>query len=103
MLIAEIYVALGKLVPLPQRGHRRPDLTNRPFRFIRVYDYLVAYAPDEEPLWVIAVMHGHRKPRVIAAIRRGRQSSITQGTGTLRHECRALLLTDFSVGRTAAC
>jgi hypothetical protein len=26
------------------------------------------YAPDEKPLWVIAVIHGHRNPRVMAAI-----------------------------------
>jgi hypothetical protein len=51
----------------------RPDLTNRPLRFVRVRDYLIAYAPDEKPLWVIAVMHGHRSPRVIAAILRGRE------------------------------
>ena len=39
----------------------------------RVRDYLIAYAPDEKPLWVIAVMHGHRSPRVMAAILRGRE------------------------------
>lgn len=27
---------------------------------IRVRDYLIAYAPDEKPPWIIAVMHGHR-------------------------------------------
>ena len=52
----------------PQQGHRRTDLTGRPLRFIRVRDFLIAYAPDEKPLWVIAVMHGHR---VMAAVRRG--------------------------------
>jgi plasmid stabilization system protein ParE len=48
-------------VKFPHTGHRRPDLTGRPLRFIVVRDYLIAYAPDEKPLWVIAVMHGHRK------------------------------------------
>ena len=70
---AEIRQALDNLVPFPHTGHRRPDLTSRPLRFIRVHDYLVAYAPDEKPLWVIAVMHGHRDPRVMAAILRGRE------------------------------
>jgi hypothetical protein len=40
-------------------------------RFKRVPDYLIAYAPDESPLWVVAVIHGHRDPRIMAAILRG--------------------------------
>jgi len=71
--IAEILSAIRQLVPFPNRGHRRPDLTSRPLRFIVVRDYLVAYAPDERPLWVVAVMHGRRNPRVLAAILRGRE------------------------------
>ena len=70
-----ILEAIRNLVAFPHSGHRRPDLTDRPVRFIRVRDYLVAYAPDEKPLWVIAVMHGHRSPRVMAAILRGRQAT----------------------------
>jgi hypothetical protein len=54
-------------------GNRRPDLTSHPLRFTVVHEYLIAYAPDEKPLWVIAVMHGHRSPRVMAAILRGRE------------------------------
>ena len=55
-------------------GHRRPDLTTRPLRFQPVRDeYLIAYAPDEKPLWVVAVIHGRRNPRVLAAILRGRE------------------------------
>lgn len=72
-VVDEIYDAINPLVSFPHAGHRRPDLTGRPLRFIHVRDYLIAYAPDEEPLWVIAVMHGHRDPRVMAAILRGRE------------------------------
>ncbi len=61
-IIAEILSAIRDLVPFPHRGHRRTDLTSRPLRFIRVRDYLIAYAPDEKPLWVVAIMHGHRSP-----------------------------------------
>ena len=61
------------LVTFPGRGHRRPDLTSRRLRFILVREYLIAYAPDEKPLWVIAVMHGRRNPRVMAAILRARE------------------------------
>ena len=72
-VIAEILSAIRALVSFPGRGHRRPDLTSRSLRFILVREYLIAYAPDERPLWVIAVMHGRRNPRVMAAMLRGRQ------------------------------
>jgi antitoxin ParD1/3/4 len=68
-----ILEAIHALVPFPNQGHRRTDLTSRPLRFIVVYEYLIAYAPEEKPLWVIAVMHGRRNPRVLAAILRGRE------------------------------
>ncbi len=69
----EIPDAIRRLVPFPHQGHRRSDLTSGPLRVIRVRDYLIAYAPDESPLWVIAVMHGRRSRRVMAAILRGRE------------------------------
>jgi len=68
----EIYDAIQSLVPFPHIGHSRPDLTSRPLRFQSVRDYVIAYAPDEKPLAIIAVLHGRRNPRVIAAILRGR-------------------------------
>ncbi len=73
IVIADILAALDKLVPFPNQGHKRPDLTSRPLRFTLVHEYLIAYAPDEKPLWVVAVLHGRRNPRVMAAILRGRE------------------------------
>ena len=72
-VITEIFDTLRRLVPFPYQGHRRPDLTSRPLRFILVREYLIAYAPQEKPLWVIAVMHARRNPRIMAAILRGRE------------------------------
>ena len=46
----EILRSLRGLVPFPYRGHRRPDLTSRPLRFILVREYLIAHTPDEKPL-----------------------------------------------------
>ena len=46
--------AIAALVPFPHQGHRRN-------------------APDDQPLWVVAVFHGHRSPRVMAAILRSRE------------------------------
>jgi antitoxin ParD1/3/4/toxin ParE1/3/4 len=71
--IADILTALDKLVPFPNQGHKRPDLTSRPLRFLLVHEYLIVYVPDEKPLWVVAVLHGRRNPRVLAAILRGRE------------------------------
>jgi antitoxin ParD1/3/4/toxin ParE1/3/4 len=69
----QLLEAIRGLVPFPQRGHRRTDLTSRPLRFVVVREYLIAYAPDEKPLWVVAVMHGRRSPRAMAAILSGRE------------------------------
>jgi plasmid stabilization system protein ParE len=64
----EIYDAIRSLVPFPCVGYGRPDLTASPLRFQVVRDYLIAYAADEKPLAVIAILHGRRNPRVIAAV-----------------------------------
>jgi len=72
-VLAEIHSTLTLLAGSPQIGHRRPDLTTRPLRFQVARDeYLIAYAPDEKPLWVVAVLHGRRNPRLMAAILRSR-------------------------------
>jgi toxin ParE1/3/4 len=66
----DIAEAIRGLVPFPHQGHHRTDLTSRPLRFQTTSNYLISYAPDEKPLLVIAVLHGRRSPRVIAAILR---------------------------------
>ena len=70
-VIADILASIDALVPFPHQGHKRPDLTSRPLRFTVVREYLIAYAPEEKPLWVVAVIHGRRSPRIMAAILRG--------------------------------
>jgi plasmid stabilization system protein ParE len=72
-VIADIFASIDALATFPNRGHKRPDLTSRPLRFILVRDYLIAYAPEEKPLWIVAVMHGRRSPRLMAAILRDRE------------------------------
>jgi plasmid stabilization system protein ParE len=71
-LLDEIDRTICALLPFPHQGHRRPDLTSRPLRFTTVREYLLAYAPDEKPLLVLAVIHGRRSPRIIAAMLRRR-------------------------------
>ena len=72
-VMSEIFDTFRSLVPFPHQGHQRSDLTSRPLRFILVREYLIAYAPEEKPLWVVAVMHARRNPRIMAAILRGRE------------------------------
>ncbi|MGC2636520.1 MAG: hypothetical protein WA294_05035 [Acidobacteriaceae bacterium] len=43
-----------------------------PLRFHLVREYLVAYAPEEQPIWILAVLQGRRNPRLIAAMLRDR-------------------------------
>ena len=70
--VADIFESLQTLVRFPHQGFQRPDLTTRPLRFKLVSDFLIAYAPDEAPLLVVAILHGSRNPRVMAAILRDR-------------------------------
>jgi len=72
-VIEDILARIGALVPFPDQGHKRPDLTSRPLRFAVVHEYLIAYASDANPLWVVAVVHGRRSPRVLRAILKSRR------------------------------
>ena len=72
-VITENFDAVHLLVAFPHQGFRRPNLTSRPLRFKLVREYVIAYPPEKTPLWVVAVFHGRRSPRVIAAILRGRE------------------------------
>jgi len=44
----EILSRIRAVVSFPSQGHKRPDLTSRPLRFILVREYLIAYAPEEK-------------------------------------------------------
>ena len=72
-VITDIFDGFRALVAFPHQGYRRPNLTSRPLRFKLVREYVIAYAPEKAPLWVVAVFHGRRSPRVMAAILRGRE------------------------------
>lgn len=70
--IAEIFSAVKVIAKFPHQGHRRRDLTGRPLRFKPVREYLIVYAPDDQPLLILAILHGRRSPRVLAALLRSR-------------------------------
>ena len=52
--------AFAQLALMPQMGHKREDLTDRPVRFWSVFSYLVVYDPVSSPFAVIAILHGAR-------------------------------------------
>lgn len=71
-VMEDIREAIQLLVTNPRAGHKRSELTSRPLRFWVVHSYLIAYAPDERPLVVVAILHGRRNPRIMASILHGR-------------------------------
>ncbi len=52
-VVNEILDRIEALVPFPHQGFRRPNLTSRPLRFVLVREYLIAYPPEKQPLWVV--------------------------------------------------
>ena len=67
---AELQNGIRALVAFPQ-GYRRSNHTSRPLRFKLVREYVIAYAPEKKLVWIVAVFHGRRSTRVIAAILKG--------------------------------
>jgi plasmid stabilization system protein ParE len=72
-LVMAIFERMRSLVEAPHQGYRRSNLTSRHLRFALVNEYVIAYAPETKPLFVLAVFRGRCSPRVIAAILRGRE------------------------------
>ena len=72
-VVDELRESIKKLVDFPEMGFRREELTSKPLRFFPVRDFLIAYAPEEKPLLVVAVLHTRRNPRVLAAVLRQRK------------------------------
>jgi len=56
-ILADIRDAIDRIIDNPQLGHLRPDLTDKPFRFYRVYQIFVIYDPAASPLYIARVYH----------------------------------------------
>lgn len=69
----EFFHTFALLATQPGMGFQRPNLTSRPLRFRIMREYLIAYAAEHHPLFIVAVIHGRRHPRTIARILAGRQ------------------------------
>jgi plasmid stabilization system protein ParE len=56
-ILAEIHDAICRLIEHPTLGHFRPDLTDKPFRFYRVYSIFLIYDPASSPVYIARVYH----------------------------------------------
>jgi plasmid stabilization system protein ParE len=57
-ILAQMHDAIHQLIQHPGLGHFRPDLTDRPLRFYRVYSVFLIYDPASSPLYIARVYHG---------------------------------------------
>lgn len=55
-----LFSLFEQLALFPGLGHRRSDLTKRPFLFFPENSYLVIYERDVDPLVIHAVLHASR-------------------------------------------
>ena len=52
--------AFQRLSEMPEIGHFREDLTERPVKFWGVFSYLIVYDPASRPLTILAILHRAR-------------------------------------------
>lgn len=52
--------AFAKLAQMPNMGHHRLDLASEALRFWPVFNYLIVYRPDTDPLEIVRVVSGYR-------------------------------------------
>ena len=57
--------AVEMLQSTPGVGHPRPDVRDKPYRFWRVYSYMIAYQYTDKTVAIIRVIHGRRDFRRI--------------------------------------
>lgn len=79
-VVEKIRESFRFLAEQPGAGHVRQDLSEDPeVRFWPVFSYLIAYAHEEHPLAIVAIVHGARDPGEIR--RHLRRSQGLQGEG----------------------
>ncbi|HTX74620.1 MAG TPA: SIS domain-containing protein [Terracidiphilus sp.] len=55
-LLDEFFETFDSIGGMPNQGFRRPELTSKPLRFKVVGNHLVAYAPEQNPVWILAII-----------------------------------------------
>ncbi len=68
-IIKQLHDVMQKIAVLSEQGlvmgHSREDLSDDDVLFWPIYNYLVVYIPDTDPLEVVRVMHGARDVKTI--------------------------------------
>ncbi len=62
-ILAEIHDAIARLIDHPGLGHFRPDLTDKPLRFYRIYSIFLIYDPASSPLYIARIYHSAQDVR----------------------------------------
>lgn len=62
---SKMYDTMYQIADYPRMGHIREDLTDQPYRFLSVYDYLIVYDPTKTPVEIVRVLHGRRDVKFI--------------------------------------
>jgi plasmid stabilization system protein ParE len=57
---SELHSAMKNLAAMPGIGHEREETRGKPYRFWKVYSYLIVYRMDRANLIVLRVIHGAR-------------------------------------------
>ena len=55
-----LFAAIEQLATFPGIGHRRSDLTSRPYFFYTADPYLIIHARGQDPMPILAVFHSSR-------------------------------------------
>jgi len=55
-----IHDVIDNLVALPGMGHRRDDIADQTLRFWPLFNYLIIYRPETDPLEIVRVISGYR-------------------------------------------
>ena len=62
-ILADMRDAIYRLIDQPTLGHFRPDLTEKPLRFYRVYSIFLIYDPASSPLYIARIYHASQDIR----------------------------------------
>jgi len=57
---SEIHKAVKLLSNFPGMGHEREETRGKPYRFWKIYSYLIVYRTEGRNLIVVRVVHGAR-------------------------------------------
>lgn len=58
--VDDIYKKFHDIADNKYIGHKREDLTDKDYRFLSVYSYMIIYDPNTSPVTILRVISGYR-------------------------------------------